>query len=215
MSLNRETQTTAPQPRKLDEIILVVNRDHLFTKGEIQGFLPCNDFAEYETLITQHQEFMPRGEAEVDTRYKQIIPYLVFKYKDRYFIMQRKSTASEQRLKNKFSLGIGGHLRQADITSTSLAQWAVREFCEEIKYTGTYTTTPLGIINDDSNDVGKVHIGFAILLEGTSDQISIKSELKDGFLATLDECTALYSSLESWSQLVVTALQNTKTKELV
>ena len=204
--LQNASSTTQPT-RSLDELILVVKRSTLLATQDFQGFLPCNNFTTYEQLITQNQEFIARSEAEQDPRYKQIIPYLVFTHNGRYFLMQRKSTASEQRLKNKLSLGIGGHIRQEDITNTSLVAWASREFTEEINYNGSYTTQALGIINDDSNDVGKVHIGFVFLLTGNSDAISIRSELKSGTLIPLEECINQLEAFETWSQLVITALQ--------
>ncbi len=53
-----------------------------------------------------------------------------------------------------------------------------------------------------SNDVGKVHLGFVILLEGDSDKIKVRSELQDGFLATVEECNKFVDKMETWSQIV-------------
>ena len=146
---------------------------------------------------------------EVDPAYKQIIPYLVFEHNNNYFLMQRRSTASETRLRNKLTLGIGGHIRQEDMEQeNSLFAWATREFHEEVDYAGKLTVTPLGILNDDSDDVGKVHIGFVFLLSGDSSNIAIKSELKSGVLVPLSECIAQYELMESWSQFVVDFLQH-------
>jgi predicted NUDIX family phosphoesterase len=127
--------------------------------------------------------------------------------------MQRRSDSSEARLRNKLTLGIGGHIRQEDMSllrqgfegqaSNSLFAWALREFHEEVDYAGTLNVKPLGILNDDSDDVGKVHIGFVLLLEGDSTNIAIKSELKSGTLVPLSECVAQHSSMESWSQFIV------------
>ena len=60
--------------------------------------------------------------------YKQIIPYMIFEYADNYFLMERKSTASEQRLKSKLSLGIGGHIRQEDLDGGTIFDWASENF---------------------------------------------------------------------------------------
>src|SRR5690606_7557172 len=105
----------------------------------------------------------PRSLMEQDQRYKQIIPYLVFTHENKYFVMQRTSTTTEQRLKNKYSLGIGGHIRQEDMNGNSIFEWAEREFHEEVSYHGNLEIIPLGVLNDDTNDVGKVHIGFVFL----------------------------------------------------
>lgn len=188
-----------------DEHILVVKRTTLFNREPWLG-LKKDKVDSYVEIIQKHKEFLPRSVMEQDPTYKQIIPYLVFSHQNRYFIMQRTAQATEQRLKNKFSLGIGGHIRQEDINNGSLVDWARREFHEEVEYSGSLTIEPLGILNDDSNDVGKVHIGFVFLLHGDSDNICVKSELKSGHLITLQEGNAYREHMESWSQLVFDAL---------
>lgn len=192
----------SPQTLVHDELILVVNRSHLFPKDAFQGFAKV-DFASYLTIIANHKEFKPRSQMEQDPSYKQIIPYLIFEHKGKYFLMQRHKKASEQRLQSKFSLGIGGHIRQEDIKSTDIFGWAEREFHEEVDYNGSLTIIPLGLLNDDSNAVGEVHIGFVLLLKGDNPNISVKSELQSGQILTKEECMTFYDRMESWSQLLV------------
>jgi predicted NUDIX family phosphoesterase len=187
---------------KQDEKILVIPRSIFFAQGMFQGFLPTKDFEHYQNMVMQYQLFLWRSSVENDPSHKQIIPYLIFEYNNMFFVMQRKSTASETRLKNKYSLGIGGHIRQEDLVESSLISWAQREFNEEVSYTGTSTVQPIGLINDDSDAVGQVHVGFVFIIHGDSPDIAIKSEHKDGKLLTLDEIQALYPDLEQWSQLV-------------
>ena len=186
-----------------DELILVVKREDLFAKTEAWHGLKAFNFEDYIDIINDKKEFLPRSMMEVDPTYKQIIPYLIFKHDDTYFLMQRKSDASEERLRNKLTLGIGGHIRQEDMRDNSLYAWALREFHEEIDYAGNVSVKPLGILNDDFNDVGKVHIGFVLLLTGDLPSITIKSELKSGVLVPLSECIAQRECMESWSQFVV------------
>ncbi len=190
------------QNKKHDEQILVVKRSILFDDIEPWHGVNSTAFDQLFTLVEQHQEFHPRSLMEQDPTYKQIIPYLVFRHNDTYFLMQRQAKASEQRLKSKYSLGIGGHIRKEDLTHADIMSWAEREFNEEVSYTGSYTVTPLGILNDDSDAVGQVHIGFVLLVEGQSSDIAIKSELKSGALYTLEECGAFYPHMETWSQMV-------------
>jgi len=188
-----------------DELVLVVRREKLFPNGAWQGIhqADCNEFA---GVIRAHQEFLPRSRMETDPRYKQIIPYLIFCYENRYFVMQRRSNSSEQRLQSKLSLGIGGHVNMEDLAGETIVDWAQREFAEEVSYTGSYSISPFGIINDDSNDVGKVHLGFVYLLQGDSPHISVQSELKSGILLTLAECKERYNSMETWSQIIIDTL---------
>lgn len=199
---NSPSQQTAT-PLKADEKILVIPRATLFAEIPLfNGFQPVSNFGSLQAFINKNQEFHWRSNMENDPSYKQIIPYLVFEYNKTYFLMRRRSTASEQRLKNKFSLGIGGHIRQEDLTSCNLIDWAQREFHEEVAYQGTLLASPLGLINDDSNAVGQVHLGFVFLLRGNCPDISIRSEHKEGRLVSLDDCKTMYDDLESWSQLV-------------
>ena len=194
---------------KQDEKILVVSRAHLF-KAAVPHGVQKIDFASHQKLIKQHGQFLWRSEMEVDSSYKQIIPYLIFKHEDRYFLMRRKGTASEVRLQSKYSLGIGGHIRENDLQQGDIINWAQREFEEEISYKGSYQVKPIGILNDESNAVGQVHSGFVFLLEGDSSDIAIRSELQEGRLASLDECRHVYGAMESWSKMVFDYLINSQ-----
>ncbi|MFH1339581.1 MAG: hypothetical protein ABIH40_07050, partial [Candidatus Omnitrophota bacterium] len=165
--------------KKEDEKILVVAREKLFANKVIQG-IEAVDFEHYQNLIEEHKEFLWRSKVETDSSYKQIIPYLVFNFQDKFFLMRRKSDSSEARLRDKYSLGIGGHIRQEDIAEKSIFDWARREFAEEVEYSGDFKIEPIGILNDDSDSVGQVHVGFVFLLKGDSDKIKVRSELKEG-----------------------------------
>lgn len=190
-----------------DENILVVKRDDLFPDNTSwQGLQKPQDNCFIDTIMVK-KELLSRVIMENDPSYKQIIPYLVFKYQDKYFLMQRKAKASETRLKSKYSLGIGGHIRQDDIQDKDIAGWARREFHEEVDYTGNFEVNFLGVLNDDSNDVGKVHVGFVYLLEGDSEHISVKEELQSGTLLTLEECEHFYDRMEEWTKIVFNFLK--------
>jgi len=214
MQNNIQKQPSPIQTRdKEAEEILVVKRSDIFAQEPAWSGLKKVDFDHYISLIQEKKEFLPRGQMEVDPSYKQIIPYLVFNYEDTYFLMQRKAKSTEKRLQNKYSLGIGGHIRKEDTGSNSIFEWAKREFQEEVHYSGKLDIEPLGILNDDSNAVGQVHIGFVFLLKGDNPDISIKSELESGTLLRLDECKDYFNSMESWSQIVFEFLVKNNTQE--
>lgn len=203
------TQTTnqaIPQPQ--EEQILVVKRSTLFPQEPAWQGLKAVDYTEYAALIQTHKEFHPRSAMEQDPTFKQIIPYLIFTHEGRYFLMQRHAKASETRLQNKFSLGIGGHINEIDLVDGNIFSWAHREFHEEVAYAGTYDVEPIGILNDDSSPVGQVHVGFVYLLHGNSSDIEIKSEHKGGAMLTLDECLEKYETMETWSQIVIDFLKS-------
>jgi len=193
---------TAHTSSKYLEEILVVKQTHLFPHGAWHG-IQTEDITKYLHIIRTYQEFMPRGIMETDHTYKQIIPYLIFKHQDSYFLMQRSAHASETRLQNKYSLGIGGHMRKADMEGSTIFEWAQREFHEEVSYSGNVTVKTIGLLNDDSNEVGKVHLGLVLLLEGDSDKIAIKSELQSGSLCTLVTIKNKIDLLENWSTLIL------------
>lgn len=191
-----------------EEHVLVIPRTLLFAQEIWQG-LKQTDLLTYMSLIQEHKMFIPRSRAEYDPSYKQIIPYMIFIYRDSLFVMQRKEDASEKRLRNKYSIGIGGHIRQEDMAAgDTIFDWATREFNEEVSYTGAPSISPLGILNDDSDSVGQVHLGLVLIINGNSPDITIRSELKSGHLVPLDQCIAYKDRMESWSKTILEELCN-------
>lgn len=187
---------------KMLEQILVIPRnaiEHLLPNQGIRH----TDASALKKLIETNAIFMPRGRAEIDPMFKQIIPYLVFVYEQQLFLMQRSDKASESRLASKLSLGIGGHLQEKDLQETSLFDWAEREFIEEVEFTGSIKPQFIGIINDESNTVGQVHAGLLWLVKASTPNIKVKEELKSGELVSLQYCKEHYKHLESWSQMVI------------
>lgn len=200
---NPQIQSNHIQTVHLSEEILVVKRSILFDSTNVWNGINSQIFDECMQTIQKHSAFMPRSHAETNPTYKQIIPYIIFTVDQKIFVMQRKTTASEQRLAHKYSIGIGGHMRQEDLSSNNIFNWALREFQEEVNYSGSKEMSKVGILNDDTNDVGKVHLGMILLFKGNSDQISIKSEHKSGTLLTMAGCKDLYNQMESWSQTCI------------
>ena len=198
---NQQTAPSSVYNAKHDENILVVSRNAFPSIDTWHGLQPIN-YKQYAEMIEREKKFLPRSQMEVDPNYKQIIPFLVFEHENKYFLMQRQAKATEVRLQSKYTFGIGGHIRQEDIQGNDIPTWAQREFEEEVDYKGSYTIEPLGLLNDDTNEVGKVHIGFVFLLHGDSADITVKSELKSGTLLTLEECEHFYPNMESWAQIV-------------
>lgn len=190
----------------LQEQILVVKKDILFAGHSAWHGVNSHNIESIVEIITNHQEYMERATAETDLSYKQIIPYMIFTFNGEYFVMQRKATASEQRLAGKLSLGIGGHMNQEDMNGKTIFDWAQREFEEEVSYSGNLTIKTLGILNDDTNDVGKVHLGLVLLAQGDNDQISIKDEHKSGVLMSKKECLIKIDNFENWSKMILQML---------
>jgi predicted NUDIX family phosphoesterase len=187
---------------KMAEQVLVVSRQSIQDLLPTKGIALCDELV-IKQFVELNATFLARQQAENDPAFKQIIPYLVFCYGQQLFLMQRSAHASEQRLASKLSLGIGGHLKAQDLAEQELFTWAKREFLEEVTFSGGYTQTFIGIINDENSAAGQVHTGLLWLLKADSPEIAIKDEHVSGQLVSLEYCQQHYAQLESWSQLVI------------
>jgi predicted NUDIX family phosphoesterase len=157
-----------------------------------------------QQIIRQNHFFMPRAEVEEDPSYQQIIPYVIFRHRDRYFLTHRLRASAERRLRKQYSLGIGGHINPEDLKGGDpIHDGLRREWAEEVVYDGRFEAKLIGFLNDDSSPVSKVHLGVVFLLEGDHPSISIRETDKlAGELLTLDEMRIYYLGMESWSQIV-------------
>jgi len=201
--------------KKGDEKVMVVARNDLFKDGIWHG-IKTENLSKYIKLINDKHKFFPRAQVEEDPKWQQVIPYLVFESDSRFFLMRRKGNHTDRRLSNMYSLGIGGHINRSDLSGGGILSWARREFEEEIDYSGKFTTEFVGLLNDDSNDVGLVHLGLVIRIKGENDKITIRDEHKSGKLVSLEEMRKSYKRMETWSQIVYDFLmvQNSKSKKI-
>jgi predicted NUDIX family phosphoesterase len=136
--------------------------------------------------------------------YQQIIPYVVFRHRDRYLLTRRLKASSERRLRQLYSLGVGGHINPEDVQNGDpVSDGMRREWEEEVAYAGAFEARLLGLIKEESAPVGRVHVGLVFLIDGESPDISIRETDKlSGELLTLDEMRIYYLEMESWSQIV-------------
>ena len=161
---------------KNDEQILVVKSNIIFEKGKWQG-LKKDNLEYYLDLIKNNYEFKRRGDVENDPAYQQIIPYILFNFKDKYFVYKYLPQAGEQRLVDTYQLGVGGHINNVDLENGKnvLEAGMMREWNEEVEFKGNILEKNLiGIINDDTNPVEQVHLGLVYNFVGDGAQISIK-----------------------------------------
>ncbi len=190
-------------PGVFDEHVLCVRRDEVFPDGAWHGFV-SEGLERYQQVIREGSFFMPRSEVEDDPAYQQVIPYIVFRHGDRYLLTRRLKASSEKRLRQLYSLGVGGHINPGDVDhGDPVMDGLRREFEEEVEYAGEVNATLLGLINDDSSPVSRVHLALAFLVEGSSPEIRIRETDKlAGELLTLEEMRIYYLEMESWSQIV-------------
>lgn len=161
--------------------------------------------AELASLVTSCGSFIDRATAENDPSYKQIIPYAVVRHANLFFLLQRKSAQSEQRLHNKFSIGVGGHINPSEVSLGGdwIHQGLRREINEELSITPDYREHLVGLINDDTTEVGSVHLGVLFEVDSTSDQVSVRETNKmEGSWVPFERIGESYDRLETWSQIV-------------
>ena len=180
-----------------------MRRDDIFPDGAWHGFV-SKDLARHQAVIREQHFFKPRSEVEDDPSFQQIIPYVVFRHGDRYFLTHRLRASSERRLRKQYSLGVGGHINPGDLEGGDpILDGLRREWQEEVVYDGRFDARLIGLLNDDSSPVSKVHLGIVFVVDGDSPNISIRETDKlAGELLTLEEMRIYYLGMESWSQMV-------------
>ena len=137
---------------KDDEKVLVVPADIIFQNGRWQGMKQENlDY--YLNLIRNNYQFKRRGDVEADPSWQQIIPYIVFSHKDKYFLYKYTQGAGEKRLIDNYIIGVGGHINEIDDESGDiLERGMMREWEEEVDFKGNLLDKKLvGVLNDEGN----------------------------------------------------------------
>lgn len=176
-----------------------------------------------ESLSGNELTYLPRSIAETDDGYKQVITYTVIQHQSRILSFRRGYYNRAARfLRGAHCVGFGGHVNEEDRDLFSngdlgIRQNASRELAEELTLPeGRPQVSPdkleyLGILNDDSSDVGVRHM--AVVLRYWVDDWSRWKSVGRGeasvsgirWVNTLNESINL-SEYEYWSQLVVRSL---------
>ncbi len=194
------------------EHILVIKRSLFDQIGAFQGFQ--GDAQRYLDVILAKENnfFMARPDAETDPTHKQLIPYSIFHHAGKFLVYTRGGKGGEKRLHAKQSIGIGGHInphdeREDSLASTTYLNGVEREIDEELRIVGTHTQRVIGLINDDSNEVGQVHLGVVHLFELDSNAVeSNEDAIQDIQFMTVEELLQNNDCLETWSQICVAHL---------
>jgi len=192
------------------EEVLVVPTAVLREAGLFQGFSRRIEHYLPRLLDPAQLSYRPRGQVEDDPSFKQIIPYVLIRHQNRFLLAQRTSRQTEKRLHNKYSVGIGGHINDLEQSAGHkdvIHAGLERELNEEVRVLGGRRSLDLvGIISDDSTEVGKVHLGLVFILEVDSDQYSIEEpDLMTAQWAGVEVLREKLPLMETWSQI---AFQN-------
>lgn len=167
----------------------------------------ASDLDDLRAAVAAHGRYLDRAIAEDDGSHKQLIPYVVVRDEERVFLMHRTDAGGDPRLHGKASIGVGGHLNPVDHGADALMAGLRREWAEELVADWEPDFELVGLLNDDSNPVGAVHLGVVFTVDAAGRRVDVREHAKlIGAVATPDEVAASWDRLETWSQLVADAL---------
>jgi predicted NUDIX family phosphoesterase len=204
-------------PAVAEERVLVVPTKRFHQLGHFQGFTA--EIGKYLPALLDGGDlgYRPRSEMEQDPSFKQLIPYVLFRFTapDRsvqLFQYTRGGGQGEKRLHAKRSVGVGGHISSDDAakkttTNDVYREGMLRELTEEVIIETQYRETCVGLINDDETPVGKVHLGVVHICDVDNPNVRPReADILDAGFRPVNELLAEIDRCETWSQIVVKAL---------
>ena len=187
----------------MTEQVMVVERVNL-ARYLVERGLVRDNLDEILDVITGSYFFLDRPTAEVSPQYKQIIPYVVIRHGDSLYLLQRTQKQTEARLHDKLSIGVGGHINP---DTPDLLDGLHKELEEEVHVAGDYDLTFMGILNDDTTEVGSVHLGAVFVLDAHDANVTVRETDKMvGRWAGPSELERVRAGFETWSEIVYASL---------
>lgn len=187
--------------------------------GRVNGFKPANIWLCNKKEMFDGARYLDRSLAEEDFNFKQLIPYIIIDVKigTRTFVYSytRASSSGESRLHSLKSVGFGGHINPDPDSTKNVIDWQNisdeyyynlrRELKEELGIdSGGFKITTAGVINDESNDVGRVHLGVVHKLTiNEIDLFSWEDSIADLKLIPISKLLDDYDNYENWSKLLI------------
>jgi len=161
--------------------------------------LRTQDLAAFVGAVERAGTYEPRPAMERDPSRKQIIPYLVLRDGPRWFLMQRTAAGGDERLHHRYSIGVGGHLNPGD---GGLLGGLRREWAEELEADFVPEFELVALLNDDTTDVGSVHLGAVYVADAGGRPVAIRETHKlSGAFADEADVASIADRMESWSRL--------------
>ncbi|EPH5514135.1 NUDIX domain-containing protein [Staphylococcus aureus] len=197
---------------KFDEQIIVVPREIIFNneKNTFNGFLNKNkpEGQNIFDALSQY-EVKRRGDMEEDPSYKQLISYCLLENEHgEILVYERLSGGGEARLNGQSSIGVGGHMNDvpgAESINEVLRVNAQRELEEEVGLSeqDSQNMEYIGFINDDNNEVGKVHIGVVFKITVSTNDVEAKETDTLRIKWVEKGNIESYDDFETWSALIL------------
>ncbi len=155
-------------------------------------------------LSSPDLKYLDRATAETDPMHKQLIPYVLVVSGDKILRYERNKSGGEKRLHGLYSLGIGGHLCDEDVGPVHGYTAGLRRELEEelgIPADAEVNLSIVGMVNDDSNDVGRVHLGVVHVLNVDDTNLTYCEDLREPKFIPIEEaCATSLDEYEGWSQ---------------
>lgn len=199
------TSKSAP----VEEYVMVVPTAILSQAGNFQGL--CFDTDSYMKIINDSRniKFLRRDDVETDPNYKQIIPYAILAHEQMIFSYLRGKLLNEKRLQGSYSIGVGGHITADDVNlfTEAYMEGMYREITEEISINSKYSQRVRAVLNDDSNDVGRVHFGIVHLLTLEKPQVSAREKsINQSKFVDMADLIKDINKYENWSRICINHL---------
>ncbi len=180
------------------ELVYVVPRAAVPDAAGWHG-LRTDGLEAFVAALERAGRYEPRDEMERDPSFKQVIPYLVLRDGPRYFLMQRTTAGRDERLHGRYSIGVGGHLNPGD---GGVLGGLRREWAEELVADFEPEFRLVALLNDDTTDVGSVHLGAIFVADAAGRPVAIRETDKlTGSFVEPGAVEAVADGLETWSRL--------------
>lgn len=119
--------------------------------------------------------------------------------------MQRTRAGADTRLHDRWSIGVGGHLNPGD---GDLLGGLRREWSEELAADFEPDFELVGLLNDDTTEVGSVHLGAVFVADAAGRRVDVREMDKlRGAFAGAEDVRAVSGALETWSRLAFEFLE--------
>jgi predicted NUDIX family phosphoesterase len=187
-----------------EERVLCFPRQLLEEIGVFQGL--SMEVDKYLPVVTASKQltYINRSAAELDTRYKQLIPYVLVICNGKILRYRRGKGGGEARLHGLYSVGIGGHISEEDsslFSNVGYHDGMRREIMEEVAVEEINEST-VAVINDDSTEVGQVHFGVVHVMHvAKEDVVGHRSGIVAPEFVPIPDAVKNLSGYETWSRL--------------
>jgi predicted NUDIX family phosphoesterase len=193
------------EEKHLEEHVLVFPTKLLKQVGTFQGL--SFEMGKYAALLDpKHHTYMRRKEAENNPEFKQLIPYALMRCGETLFAYRRGKLQGEKRLIGNYSLGVGGHISIDDPTlfGSTYNDGLMREVNEEVAISSPYKYKVAGLLNDDSNEVGQVHLGIVHIFDLAKPLVAPKEKsINETKFMGKAELLEHRDEFENWSQICI------------